>query len=473
MFDDVSALALARFQFAFTVSFHFIFPAFSIGLASYLAVLEGLWLKTGRDVYLQLFRYWLKIFAIAFGMGVVSGIVMAYQFGSNWSAFSDKAGPVIGPLMAYEVLSAFFLESGFLGVMLFGLDRVGKKLHFLATCLVAIGTTISAFWIIVVNSWMQTPQGYAIAANGQFYATDWLAVVLNPSMPYRLAHTLLGAYLTTALVVGAVGAWHLLKDRRQGRSPQPATKIMFAMAMGMVAVTAPLQVLAGHEHGVNTLKHQPAKIAAMEGHYESHDRAAPLILFGVPDDKNQVMNYKVEVPALGSLVLQHDIEASTMGLDKVAPENRAKVAFPFYAFRVMVGLGVLMLVLGGWAAWNARAGRLFDNVWQQRLALAMGPAGFVAVLAGWITTETGRQPFTIFGLLRTADSASPLAAPAVAASLIAFIIVYFFVFGVGTWFIIKLMGTEPNPEDKGPGKEQAADVGSLPPDAPFGFQLAE
>lgn len=473
MFDDVSALALARFQFAFTVSFHFIFPAFSIGLASYLAVLEGLWLKTGRDVYLQLFRYWLKIFAIAFGMGVVSGIVMAYQFGSNWSAFSDKAGPVIGPLMAYEVLSAFFLESGFLGVMLFGLDRVGKKLHFLATCLVAIGTTISAFWIIVVNSWMQTPQGHAIAANGQFYATDWLAVVLNPSMPYRLAHTLLGAYLTTALVVGAVGAFHLLKDRKAGRSPQPATRIMFAMAMGMVAITAPLQVMAGHEHGVNTLQHQPAKIAAMEGHYDSHDRAAPLILFGVPDDANQVMRYKLEVPALGSLVLKHDIEAPMAGLDRVPAQHRAKVAFPFYAFRVMVGLGVLMLLLGGWAAWNAARGRLFDGVWQQRLALAMGPAGFVAVLAGWITTETGRQPFTIYGLLRTADSASPLAAPAVAASLVAFVIVYFFVFGVSSWFIVKLMGTEPNPQDTGPGKEQAADVGSLPPDAPFGFRLAQ
>jgi cytochrome bd ubiquinol oxidase subunit I len=473
MFDDMSALALARFQFAFTVSFHFIFPAFSIGLASYLAVLEGLWLKTGRDVYLQLFNYWLKIFAIAFGMGVVSGIVMAYQFGSNWSVFSDRAGPVIGPLMAYEVLSAFFLESGFLGVMLFGLNRVGKRLHFLATCLVAIGTTISAFWIIVVNSWMHTPQGYGVGPNGQFYATSWLEVILNPSMPYRLSHTLLGAYLTTALVVGAVGAWHLLKDRKLGRPAQEATRIMFAMAMGMVAVTAPLQVLAGHEHGVNTLQHQPAKIAAIEGHYESHDRAAPLILFGVPDDAAQVMRYKVEVPALGSLVLQHDIEAATVGLDKVAPQDRAKVAFPFYAFRVMVGLGVIMLLLGGWATLMAWRGRLWNAPWLHRLALAMGPSGFVAVLAGWITTETGRQPFTIYGLMRTAESASPLAAPAVAASLIAFVIVYFFVFGVGTWFIIKLMGTEPSPQEQGPGKDQAADVGSLPPDAPFGFQMAE
>ncbi|WP_439546274.1 cytochrome ubiquinol oxidase subunit I [Sandarakinorhabdus sp.] len=473
MLDFSDALALARFQFAFTVSFHFIFPAFSIGLASYLAVLEGLWLKTGRDVYLQLFKYWLKIFAIAFGMGVVSGIVMAYQFGTNWSAFSDKAGPVIGPLMAYEVLSAFFLESGFLGVMLFGLDRVGKKLHFAATCLVAFGTTISAFWIIVVNSWMQTPQGYGIAANGQFYATSWLEVIFNPSMPYRLTHTLLGAYLTTALVVGAVGAYHLLKDRKFGRVAQPATKIMFGMAMGMIAVTAPLQVLAGHEHGVNTLEHQPAKIAALEGHYESHDRAAPLILFGVPDDKAQEMHYKLEIPAIGSLILQHDFEAPTMGLDKVAPENRAKVAFPFYAFRIMVGLGMVMLLLGMWAGYNAWRDRLYDSVWQHRLALAMGPAGFVAVLAGWITTETGRQPFTVFGLMRTAESASPLAAPAVAASLLAFIVVYFFVFGVGTWFILKLMASEPTPAEQMPDPEQAADVGSLPPDAPFGFQLAE
>jgi cytochrome d ubiquinol oxidase subunit I len=472
MFDDMSALALARFQFAFTVSFHFIFPAFSIGLASYLAVLEGLWLKTGRDVYLQLFRYWLKIFAIAFGMGVVSGIVMAYQFGTNWSAFSDRAGPVIGPLMAYEVLSAFFLESGFLGVMLFGLDRVGKKLHFMATCLVAIGTTISAFWIIAVNSWMQTPAGFGITPGGQFYATDWWAVVFNPSMPYRLAHTLLGAYLTTALVVGAVGAYHLLKNRRERRTVQPATRIMFAMAIAMVAITAPLQVLAGHEHGVNTLEHQPAKIAAMEGHYESHDSAAPLVVFGIPDDDAQVMRHKIEIPGLASLVLQHDIEAPTTGLDKVAPENRAKVAFPFYAFRVMVGLGMLMLLLGAWGAWAAWRGRLFDAPWLHRLAVTLGPAGFIAVLAGWITTETGRQPFTVFGLMRTAESASPLAAPAVAASLIAFIIVYFFVFGVGTWFIVKLMRTQPSPADPGPLPEQAADVGSLPPDAPFGFKLA-
>ncbi|WP_310496449.1 cytochrome ubiquinol oxidase subunit I [Sandarakinorhabdus sp.] len=469
MFDDFSALTLARMQFAFTVSFHFIFPAFSIGLASFLAVLEGLWLKTGRDVYLSLFQYWLKIFAIVFGMGVVSGIVMAYQFGSNWAVFSDKAGPVIGPLMAYEVLTAFFMESGFLGVMLFGLNRVGKRLHFAATCLVAAGTTISAFWIIAVNSWMQTPQGYGIAANGQFYATDWLAVIFNPSMPYRLVHVVLGAYLTTALVVGGVGAWHLLRDRRIGRTPQEATRIMFSMAMWMAAIVAPMQILAGHEHGSNTLTYQPAKISAMEGHYDSYPGGqgggAPLILFGIPDDAAQVMRHKVEIPGLGSLVLKNDLAAPMDGLDKVAPENRAKVTIPFFAFRIMVGLGVLMLVMGLWSLWARARGNLFAAPWLHRMALAMGPSGFVAVLAGWITTEVGRQPFTIFGVLRTADSASPLAAPAVAASLVAFVIVYFFVFGVGTWFILKLMNDEPGPGEPIPGPETAIEVGSLPPEA--------
>lgn len=450
MFEGLTALTLARMQFAFTVSFHFIFPAFSIGLASYLAVLEGLWLRTGRDVYLQLFRYWLKVFAIAFGMGVVSGIVMAYQFGSNWSVFSDKAGPVIGPLMAYEVLTAFFLEAGFLGVMLFGLERVGKKLHFVATCMVAVGTAISAFWIIAVNSWMQTPAGYGINPQGQFYAESWLAVIFNPSMPYRLVHVLLAAYLTTALVVGGAGAWHLLKDRRAGVTTSEGTRIMFSMAMWMAALVAPLQILAGHEHGANTLEHQPAKIAAIEGHYQSYAGEAPLILFGLPDDAAQVMRYKLEVPRIGSFILKNDMAAPIDGLDKVAPENRAPVRIVFWAFRVMVGIGMVVLAMGLWSLWARWRGNLFDNPWLHRLALLMAPSGFVAVIAGWVTTEVGRQPFTVFGLLRTADSAAPLAAPAVAASLVAFVIVYFFVFGVGTWFILKLMGHEPVPGEQGP-----------------------
>ena len=285
MFADLTALDLARAQFAFTISFHFIFPAFSIGLASYLAVLEGLWLWTKREVYLNLFKYWLKIFSIAFAMGVVSGIVMAYQFGTNWSQFSDKAGAVVGPLMAYEVLTAFFLEAGFLGVMLFGMNRVGKGLHFTATLMVAIGTAISAFWIIVVNSWMHTPQGYAVNAAGQFVPLDWLTVIFNPSMPYRLVHTVLAAYLTTALVVGGVGAWHLLKGRREPGHSTEGAKVMFSMAMWMAALVAPVQIFAGDEHGLNTLKYQPAKVAAMEGNYRSYKDGAPLTLFGIPDDK--------------------------------------------------------------------------------------------------------------------------------------------------------------------------------------------
>ena len=282
------ALELARFQFAFTVSFHIIFPAFSIGLASYLAVLNGAHLWTGRSVYLTLFNYWKVIFAVAFGMGVVSGIVMSYQFGTNWPVFSDRAGPVIGPLLGYEVLSAFFLEAGFLGVMLFGRKRVGETLHFVATLMVAVGTLGSAFWILSVNSWMQTPQGYAINEVGQFVPEDWWEIIFNPSFPYRLVHMVLAAYLTTALVVGAVGAWHLLRD-----GADAAARKMFAMAMGMIITVAPLQIIAGDLHGANTLEYQPAKIAAIEGHYVN-EGPVPLILFGIPDDEAEEMRYTVE-----------------------------------------------------------------------------------------------------------------------------------------------------------------------------------
>ena len=263
--DGIGALVLARAQFAFTVSFHFIFPAISIGLASYLTVLEGLWLWTGREVFLNLFKYWLKIFAIAFAMGVVSGIVMSYQFGTNWSVFSDKTGSIIGPLMAYEVMTAFFLEAGFLGVMLFGMNKVGPRLHFAATLAVAIGTFISAFWILSANSWMQTPAGYSINAASQFVPADWLKVIFNPSFPYRLVHTVTATYLTVSLVVGAVGAWHLLRERTN-----EGARVMFSMAMWMAAITAPIQIFVGDMHGLNTLEHQPAKVMAMEGHFESH-----------------------------------------------------------------------------------------------------------------------------------------------------------------------------------------------------------
>jgi cytochrome d ubiquinol oxidase subunit I len=435
----LDATVLARIQFAFTVSFHFIFPAFSIGLASYLAVINGLYLWKKDPVYLSLFNYWLKIFAIGFAMGVVSGITMAYQFGTNWAAISDIAGPVIGPLMAYEVLTAFFLEAGFLGIMLFGRERVGDKLHMLATALVAIGTAISATWILSVNSWMHTPAGYSIAENGQFVPEDWLAIIFNASFPYRLAHTLTAAYLTTAFIVGGVGAWHLLK----GRGSHAGVRVMFSMAMWMAAIVAPLQVFIGDMHGLNTLEHQPAKVMAMEGHYESHPDGAPLYLFGIPNDETQTLDYAVGIPKLSSFILKHSLDAPLDGLDTIADENQPPVAIVFWSFRIMVTLGMGMVGVGLLSLWARYRGTLYNSVLLHRIALLMAPSGLIAVIAGWITTEVGRQPFTVYGLLRTADSVSPMGAPAVAASLLAFIIVYFFVFGAGVFYIMRLMGALP------------------------------
>ena len=434
MLDGYTAETLARVQFAFTVSFHIIFPAFSIGLASFLAVLNALWLWTRDRTYEVLFDYWKKIFAIAFGMGVVSGIVMSYQFGTNWSVFSDKAGPVVGPLMAYEVLSAFFLEAGFLGIMLFGRQRVGNGLHMFATGMVAFGTLLSATWIISVNSWMQTPQGYGMNDVGQFIPEDWWAIVFSPSFPYRLTHMVLAAYLTTALVVGAVGALHLLRDR----ADRPSRK-MFSMAMWMLVVVTPLQIAAGDFHGINTLEHQPAKVMAMEGHYDSHEHGAPLILFGIPNPEEKRIDYAIEIPKLSSLILKHDLNAPLAGLDTIPDEDEPPVSIVFFSFRIMVGLGFAMLGLGLWGLWARYRGTFYKDRWLHRVAIVMGPMGFVAVLAGWITTEVGRQPFTVYGMLRTSDSLAPIAAPAVAASLVAFVVVYFFVFGAGTYYILRLM----------------------------------
>lgn len=429
------AIELARIQFAFTVSFHIIFPAFSIGLASYLAVLNGLHLWTGKDIYLRLFNYWKTIFAVAFGMGVVSGIVMSYQFGTNWSVFSDKAGPVIGPLMGYEVLSAFFLEAGFLGVMLFGREKVGARAHFFATLMVAIGTLGSAFWILSVNSWMQTPQGHGINDVGQFIPLDWWAIVFNPSFPYRLVHMVLAAYLTTALVVGAVGGLHLLRDRLD-----QGARVMFSMAMGMLIVVAPLQILAGDFHGLNTLEYQPAKIAAMEGHFDGHpEGGAPLILFGIPNTETETVDYAIQIPNLSSLILTHDLTSPLPGLKDFPVDERPPVGIVFWSFRIMVALGFAMLGLGVWALVARLRGTLYDRKWLHRAAMAMGPTGFVAVLAGWITTEVGRQPWTVYGLLSTNDSVAPIEAAAVASSLIAFIVVYFVLFGAGTFYMLRLM----------------------------------
>lgn len=459
MIFDFDALTLARMQFAFTMSFHIIFPAFSIGLASYLAVLEGLWLWKKEQVFHDLFNYWKKIFAVAFGMGVVSGIVMSYQFGTNWSVFSDKAGAVIGPLMGYEVLSAFFLEAGFLGVMLFGEKRVGAGLHFFATLMVAFGTLISATWILSVNSWMQTPAGYSITIAGQFVPEDWWAVIFNPSFPYRFVHMVLAAYLTTAFVVGGIGAWHLLKD-----NASPGARVMFSMAMWMAALVAPIQIFAGDLHGLNTLEYQPAKVAAMEGHYENQS-GAPLILFGIPDDEAEETRYQLAIPKLGSLILTHHWDGEVKGLKAFPKEERPPAAIVFWSFRIMVGIGFAMLGMGLWSLLRRRQyGRLYEDRLLHSAALLMTPSGFIAVLAGWITTEVGRQPYTIYGLLTTAQSASPIEAPAIAASLIAFIIVYFAVFGAGVFYILRLCGKPPDSSepDIEPGPSHAAGINPGP-----------
>lgn len=451
--DTSLAVDLARAQFAFTVAFHIVFPAVTIGLASYLAVLEALWLRTGREIYMRVFRYWLNIFALTFGMGVVSGLVMSYQFGTNWSVFSDKTGPVLGPLMGYEVLSAFFLEAGFLGIMLFGMNRVGPRLHFVATLMVAFGTFFSAFWILSVNSWMQTPAGYEMNAAGQFVPADWWAVIFNPSFPYRLVHMVLAAYLTTAFIVGAVGAWHLLRDRTN-----EAARLMFSMAMWMAALVAPVQIFAGDLHGLNTLEHQPAKVAAMEGHFETR-RGAPLILFGWPDMEAETTRYAVEIPNLGSLILTHEWDGEVRGLKDFAPENRPNATVVFWSFRIMVALGVAMALLGFWSLWQRWRRRLYDSPLMLRAGVAMGPSGILAVLAGWVTTEVGRQPWTVYGLLRTSQSASELDSGTVGASLAIFVIVYFTVFGAGVLYLLRMMARPPGApeaEQPEPGPTRAA-----------------
>ena len=444
MSDLFDAVLLARLQFAFTISFHFIFPAFTIGLASFLAVLNGLWLATDKPVYGDLYRHWSRIFALIFGMGVVSGVVMSYQFGTNWSKFSELAGPVIGPLMAYEVLTAFFLEAGFLGVMLYGRNKVGPGLHFFATCMVALGTLISATWIIAVNSWMQTPQGHTVNAAGQFLPASWWQIIFNPSFPYRLVHTVLAAYLTTAFAVGGVGAWHLLKRR-----DSPGVRTMFSMAMWMAALVTPLQILVGDVHGLNTLEHQEVKLLAIEGDFDPSPNGAHLVLFGFPSTDEQRVRFQIAVPKLGSLVLLHDANAPLRGLKDFPPQDWPPVIVPFWSFRIMVGLGLLMLVVGCWSLLARWRGTLYQSRGLARAALLMGPSGFVAVIAGWVTTEVGRQPWIIYGLLRTADAVAPVQASAVAASLLTFIVVYFLAFGAGTWYVLRLMAQPPD-GDPGP-----------------------
>lgn len=430
----LSAFDLARIQFAFTVSFHIIFPAITIGLASFLAVLEGLWLKTRNKDYLALFHFWSKIFAVNFAMGVVSGLVMAYQFGTNWSFFSDFAGSITGPLLTYEVLTAFFLEAGFLGVMLFGWNKVGEKLHFFATCMVALGTLMSTFWILASNSWMQTPQGFEII-NNQVVPVDWLAVIFNPSFPYRLTHMGVAAFLASAFFIAASASWHLLK----GHKTSPMKK-MLSMSLWMILILAPIQALIGDVHGLNTLKHQPAKIAAIEGHWENEPgEATPLILFGMPDMDAEETKYKIEIPYLGSMILTHSLEKQVPALKEFPKEDRPNSLIVFWSFRIMVGLGMLMILVGVWGTWLRYKKKLYESKAFLRLTFLMAPSGLIAILAGWFTTEVGRQPWVVYGIQRTRDAVSAHGEMHMSISLLIFLVVYSSVFGVGYAYMLKLI----------------------------------
>ena len=443
---DLDPLLLSRVQFAVAISFHILFPAFTIGLAAWLVVLEARWLATGRALYRELSEFWTKIFAISFGMGVVSGVVMSFQFGTNWSRLSDRAGNVLGPLLNYEVVTAFFLEATFLGILLFGRNRVPPWLHFVAACMVALGTLVSTFWILSANSWMQTPTGHELR-DGTFYVTSWWEVVFNPSFPYRLAHMVTAAFLTTAFVVAGVSAWHLLKER-----VVPHAQIGFSMAQGLIMVLAPLQILLGDLHGLNTFEHQPVKVAAMEGHWETR-RGAPLYLFAWPDPEAEANHFEVGIPKLGSWILTHELDGLVPGLKEWPPEDRPYVPLVFFSFRLMVGIGLLMLAVAVCSGALRLRGRLYDARWFLRLSLACLPIGFVAMLAGWVTTESGRQPWVVYGLMRTADAVTPaLTGGAVATSLAAFAIVYGLIFPAGVYYMVRLVQRGPEPAAPGRGE---------------------
>ncbi|WP_448206546.1 cytochrome ubiquinol oxidase subunit I [Azospirillum sp. sgz302134] len=434
---DLDPLILSRIQFAFVISFHILFPAFTVGLACWIAVLEARWLFSGRALYRSLAEFWTKIFAISFGMGVVSGIVMTYQFGTNWSRWSDIVGNVLGPLIQYEVVTAFFLEAAFLGILLFGRDRVPRGIHFLSAVLVASGTVLSSFWILSANSWMHTPAG-AELRDGKFYVTDWWQVVFNPSFPYRLSHMLTAMFLTTSFVVAGISAFYLLKNRYLDHA-----RVGLNMALGLITVLAPLQIFLGDMHGLNTLDHQPAKIAAMEGHWEGGARA-PLILFAIPDVEQEKNHWEVAIPGLSSIILTHEIEGKVPGLKNFPADQRPNPEILFWTFRIMVGIGLLMLLIAVVHLVLRVMGRLYRPGWFHRVLVACMPIGFVAILAGWFTTEIGRQPWVVYGLIRTSDGVTPaLTTGAVLTSLITFMVVYAIIYGSGTYYLIRLLKIGP------------------------------
>ena len=446
---ELDPVILSRLQFAWVIGWHILLPAFTVGIASFIAVLEGLRLATGRDVYLRISTFWIKIFAIAFGMGVVTGIVMPFQFGTNWSNFSDAVANVLSPLFAYEGLTAFFLEAAFLGVLLFGRKLVPPWAHFVSALMVAIGTLFSSFWILAANSWMQTPSGYEIV-NGQFFAKDWFEVIFSPSFPYRLMHVVVGFFATAGFVVLGVGAYLV---RRQSSAEEG--RAMMSITLWLLTVLVPLQMIIGDQHGLNTRLYQPAKLAAIEARWDT-ERRVPLTLFAIPSEKTESNHFAIEVPWLGSLILTHHLDGEVKGLKDFPADQRPPVAVPFFAFRIMVGCGVLMLglvLLGGWLRWR---GRLYDTPLFLRLAQVAAPLGFVAVIAGWCVTEVGRQPWTVYGLLRTAQSVSPsLTTYDVAISLAGYMLVYLLIYPSGLMLMLRVVRKGPEQPVEDPPKVKA------------------
>lgn len=455
---ELDAVLLSRVQFAFTLAFHILFPTLTIGLAGFLVMMHGAWLYTGHEAYLRLFRFWVKLFALGFGMGVVSGVVLSFEFGMNFSGFTAAAANIIGPLMGYEVLMAFFLEASFLPIMLFGWGRVGPRLQFFATLMVALGTAFSAFWILSANSWMHTPAGYELR-EGVFYPTDWWAIVFNPSFPFRLTHMLLASLLTTAFVIAGVSAWHL----RRRLHPELARRAL-RLAVLSAAVFAPLQVLVGDLHGLNTLKHQPMKIAAIEGLWQTRE-GAPFVVFGIPDPLEQSNRYALEIPYAASWILTHEARGKLAGLDTVPPEEHPPVPLVFFSFRVMLAIGVLFLLIAWWGLSLWWRGRLDDSDRFLRACIYASPLGFAAVVAGWITTESGRQPWVVQGMLRTAEAASDLAAASVASSLVLFVLAYTALLMAFLIFFYRIV--RRGPEHEIPEKIRAAPrtAWRLPPQA--------
>ncbi len=448
--DAGLTLLLSRAQFAVTIGLHIILAGYSFGLALWLTVLEGLWLRRKEQRYLDVYNFWLKIFALNVAVGVVSGVVMEFQFGTNWAPFIERVGGLIGPLMFYEVLVAFFLEAGMVGVMMFGMDRIGPRLHFMVTALVALGALISAFWILAANAWMQTPAGFVLDAQQRFQPQSWLAIIFTPSFPWRLAHMTLAMLIGTAFMVAAVGAWQLLRFGDSGRS-----RLMVSMCLWLLLFLTPLQALVGDLHGENTLRYQPAKIAAVEGDWQRPPpgQGEPLRLFALPDQQQQRNRWELAIPDIGSLYLRHNLSGQIKSLSEFPPQDIPPVAPLFFAFRLMVGLGMLMIAVSLAALVQRLRGRLWQTRWLLKTLVLMGPAGFIAMLAGWAVTELGRQPWTVYGLLRTADSVSPLDARLVIASGCAILLIYGLVFFIGLRYLLRDANRAMRAGEAGPAPE--------------------